>query len=187
MRSTRGGFPVRGGPLGRVVSTGFPPRHPPRRTARNLHLTGAGSATNGSALTNSARQLTVARPDLGMKRQCMNCGAKFYDLSRNPIVCPKCDTVFQAAAAAPARVAAPVAAARRPAVEEEPEVEAAGPELVSLEEVEAGEAEKDPVIEDDIEVAADAGGEDTFLEADEEGDDDVAGLIDGDIEEDDEP
>jgi hypothetical protein len=59
--------------------------------------------------------------------------------------------------------------------------------MVSLEEVEAGEAEKDPVIEDDIEVAADVGTEDTFLEADEESDDDVSGLIDGDIEEDDEP
>ncbi|HEX5868271.1 MAG TPA: TIGR02300 family protein [Beijerinckiaceae bacterium] len=127
----------------------------------------------------------MARPELGMKRQCMNCGAKFYDLTKDPIVCPKCGTAFQAAAAAPARAAAPVAAARRPVVEE-PEVEAAGPEMVSLEEVEAGEAEKDPVIEDDIEVAADVGGEDTFLEAEEEGDDDVAGLIDGDIEDDEE-
>jgi uncharacterized protein (TIGR02300 family) len=127
----------------------------------------------------------VARPELGMKRQCMNCGAKFYDLAKDPIVCPKCGTTFQAAAAAPTRAAAPVAAARR-VVEEEPEVEAAGPEMVSLEEVEAGEAEKDPVIEDDIEVAADVGGEDTFLEADEEGEDDVSGLIDGDIEDDEE-
>jgi uncharacterized protein (TIGR02300 family) len=127
----------------------------------------------------------VARPELGTKRQCMNCGAKFYDLSRDPIVCPKCATVFQAAA--PTRVAPPAAARARPAaVEEEPEVEAAGPELVSLEEVEASEAEKDPVIEDDIEVAEDVGGEDTFLEADEEGEDDVSGLIDGDIEDDEE-
>ena len=100
-------------------------------------------------------------------------------------MCPKCETVFQAAA--PTRAAAPAAAARPRVVEEEPEVEAAGPELVSLEEVEASEAEKDPVIEDDIEVAADAGAEDTFLEADEEGEDDVSGLIDGDIEDDDEP
>jgi uncharacterized protein (TIGR02300 family) len=124
----------------------------------------------------------VARPELGVKRQCMSCGAKFYDLSKNPIVCPKCATVFQAAA--PTRVAAPAAAARQ-RVEEEPDVEPAGPELVSLEEVEAGEAEKDPVIEDDIEVAADVGAEDTFLET-EEGEDDVAGLIDGDIEDDEE-
>ncbi len=115
----------------------------------------------------------------------MNCGAKFYDLNRDPIVCPKCATVFQAAA--PTRVAPPAAARQaRPAVEEEPEVEAAGPELVSLEEVEASEAEKDPVIEDDIEVADSVGGEDTFLETDEEGEDDVSGLIDGDIEDDEE-
>jgi uncharacterized protein (TIGR02300 family) len=119
-----------------------------------------------------------------MKRQCMNCGAKFYDLSRDPIVCPKCATVFQAAA--PTRVAPPAAARQRPP-EEEPEVEPAGPELVSLDEVAAGEAEKDPVIEDDIEVAEDVGAEeDTFLEADEEGEDDVTGLIDGDIEDDEE-
>ena len=113
----------------------------------------------------------------------MSCGAKFYDLNRSPIVCPKCATVFQAAA--PTRVAPPAAAARQ-REEEEPEVEAAGPELVSLEEVEAAEAEKDPVIEDDIEVAEDVGGEDTFLEPEEEGEDDVAGLIDGDIEDDEE-
>ena len=118
-----------------------------------------------------------------MKRHCMNCGAKFYDLSKSPIVCPKCATVFQAAA--PTRAAAPVAAARQ-RVEEEPEAEPAGPELVSLEDVAAEEAEKDPAIADDIEVAEDVGGEDTFLEADEEGEDDVAGLIDGDLEDDEE-
>ena len=125
----------------------------------------------------------MARPELGVKRQCMNCGAKFYDLNKDPIVCPKCATVFQAAA--PTRVAAPVAAAR-PRVEQEPDLVAAGPELVSLDEVAASEAEKEPVIEDDIEVAEDVGGEDTFLEPEEEGEDDVTGLIDGDLEDDEE-
>ena len=127
----------------------------------------------------------MARPELGVKRHCMSCGAKFYDLNNDPIVCPKCETVFQAAA--PTRVAAPAAAvARAPRPVEEPEIEPAGPELVSLDEVAAGEAEKDPVIEDDIEVAEDVGGEDTFLETEEEGEDDVAGLIDGDLEDDEE-
>ena len=32
----------------------------------------------------------MARPELGLKRQCMSCGAKFYDLARDPAVCPKC-------------------------------------------------------------------------------------------------
>ena len=36
----------------------------------------------------------VAKPDLGTKRLCASCGAKFYDLSKDPIVCPKCETVF---------------------------------------------------------------------------------------------
>ena len=26
----------------------------------------------------------MARPELGLKRQCMSCGAKFYDLARDP-------------------------------------------------------------------------------------------------------
>lgn len=33
-------------------------------------------------------------PELGIKRICANCGAKFYDLHKEPIVCPKCTTVF---------------------------------------------------------------------------------------------
>ena len=30
------------------------------------------------------------RPELGTKRTCQHCGARFYDLGRDPIVCPKC-------------------------------------------------------------------------------------------------
>ena len=157
-------------------------RHPLASGRAFLHLTPARRATNGSALQNQQGSRDVARPELGVKRQCMNCGAKFYDLNRDPIACPKCAPAFQAPT--PPRVAAPVAARQRE--EEEPEAEAAGPELVSLEEVEASEAGKEPVIEDDIEVAEDVGGEDTFLEPEEEGEDDVAGLIDGDIEDDEE-
>lgn len=132
----------------------------------------------------------MAKPELGLKRQCMSCGAKFYDLAKNPIVCPKCGTVFQASAltrAAPvaARAAASGVAAAAVA-DDDTEVEGVGPELVSLEEVEAGEAEKDLPIDDDIEVADDVGGDDTFLEEEEEGEDDVSGLIDGDLEDDEE-
>lgn len=34
----------------------------------------------------------MAKPDLGLKRTCVACGAKFYDLTRQPAVCPKCGT-----------------------------------------------------------------------------------------------
>ena len=34
----------------------------------------------------------MAKPELGLKRTCVNCGAKFYDLGRVPAECPKCGT-----------------------------------------------------------------------------------------------
>jgi uncharacterized protein (TIGR02300 family) len=126
----------------------------------------------------------VAKPELGSKRLCMNCGAKFYDLNKDPAVCPKCGTPMQASAVT--RVAPPAVARARPA-EEEPELEKDGPEMVSLDDVEAAEGGKETV-EDDIDaedVVATA--DDTFLEEEEEGEDDVSGLIDGDIEDDEEP
>ena len=36
----------------------------------------------------------MAKPEWGTKRVCQNCGAKYYDLQKDPIVCPKCGTVF---------------------------------------------------------------------------------------------
>ena len=34
----------------------------------------------------------MAKPELGTKRVCVSCGARFYDLGRVPAVCPKCST-----------------------------------------------------------------------------------------------
>jgi uncharacterized protein (TIGR02300 family) len=127
----------------------------------------------------------VAKPELGLKRQCMSCGAKFYDLNKDPAVCPKCGTVFQAVAMS--RAAPPVVARAAAAPDDdEAELEVAGPEMVSLDEVEAGEAEKDLPTDDDIDVGDDVADDDTFLEDEEEGDDDVSDLIDGDLEDDEE-
>jgi len=36
----------------------------------------------------------VAKPEWGIKRICQSCSAPFYDLQRSPIVCPKCQAVF---------------------------------------------------------------------------------------------
>ena len=33
----------------------------------------------------------MSNADWGTKRICPNCGARFYDLKRRPIVCPKCN------------------------------------------------------------------------------------------------
>ncbi len=123
----------------------------------------------------------MAKPELGAKRQCQNCGTKFFDMSRDPIICPKCGTVFQAIP-----VTVPRAARAAPASRAEADVEAQepGPELVSLEDVEAGE-KVEAAADDDIEVD-DVPADDTFLEEEEEEDDDVADLIDGDLENDEE-
>lgn len=34
----------------------------------------------------------MAQPELGSKRVCVSCGARFYDLNKEPAVCPKCGT-----------------------------------------------------------------------------------------------
>ena len=118
----------------------------------------------------------MSKPELGTKRQCQNCGAKFFDLNKDPIVCPKCGTVFQGAPRARAAAKA----------EEEEDTEVATPagvEVVSLDEVEASEEKAaEPVVDDiDVEEDADETPDDPFLEEEEEDDDDVTNLIDGDI------
>jgi uncharacterized protein (TIGR02300 family) len=129
----------------------------------------------------------VARPELGLKRQCMSCGAKFYDLNRDPATCPKCGTVYQIAALSTTRVPAPAIANRAVAAQDdEGDEETTGPEMVSLDEVADAEESADATGEDDADVGGTSGDDDTFLEEDEEGGDDVSDLIDGDIESDEE-
>ena len=36
----------------------------------------------------------MVKPTWGTKRTCQSCDAKFYDLGRTPIVCPKCGAIF---------------------------------------------------------------------------------------------
>ena len=55
----------------------------------------------------------VAKPALGTKRICLGCAAKFYDLDKDPIVCPTCETVFVIPKPAPARGGRALRAAQR--------------------------------------------------------------------------
>ena len=119
----------------------------------------------------------MAKPELGAKRQCQACGAKFFDLNKDPIVCPKCGTVFQGAAAMRVRPAA------KESEEDVEMVAPAGVDIVSLDEVEAGEEKAAETVVEDIDVEDDAADveDDAFLEEEEEDEDDVSNLIDGDI------
>jgi uncharacterized protein (TIGR02300 family) len=132
----------------------------------------------------------LAKPDLGTKRLCGNCGAKFYDLSKTPIMCPKCETVFVVApVSSRSRPEPAAAAAARAAAVVEPEVvapETADAEFVSLEEADAESTGTKPGAEgEEIEIdpALDA---DAFIEEQEEGDADVTDII-GEVDKEEEP
>ena len=130
----------------------------------------------------------MAKPDLGSKHKCQNCGTKFFDLNKSPIVCPKCGETLTTAGP---MATSSRAAAREPAVveEEEPEAET-GTEVLSLDDADQAEDGKVAVVvaEDDVDVEDDdaASDDDTFLEEDEDDGGDVSDLIDGDLEDDEE-
>jgi uncharacterized protein (TIGR02300 family) len=134
----------------------------------------------------------VAKPELGTKRLCGNCGAKFYDLSKDPIVCPKCETVMTltAARSRSESAAARAAAAAKPA-EEVAVPETADAEFVSLEEADAesqgkkAEGAEGAEGADEIELEDEPMDDATFIEEQEEGDDDVTDII-GDVEDEEE-
>jgi len=132
----------------------------------------------------------VVKAELGTKRTCPSCAARFYDLGKEPIECPKCGTTFIAEAILPSKadqVAQPQPAPREKVVAEE-EV-AADADTISLEEVEEGDDETAAVEGVDLEDDAAAIGdddEDTFLEEEDEDDSNVSDIIVGGKDEDEE-
>ena len=129
----------------------------------------------------------MAKPELGTKRLCGNCGAKFYDLSKDPIVCPKCATVMALAAVAARPRPEPPRPAAVAAEEEVAAPETAEAEFVSLEEADAEAAgKKAPAgeaiegAEEEVELEEEPMDDATFIEEQEEGDEDVTDII-GDV------
>lgn len=107
----------------------------------------------------------------GTKRTCQSseCGARFYDLNRDPIVCPICGTIYEIAHAAPGTVVD---------VKEKPAKKAAQRESVREDAVDEMEDADDIEDIEDIEADDDAADADSdaFLE-DEEEDGDMADII----------
>ena len=130
------------------------------------------------------------KAERGTKRTCQNpeCGSRFYDLNRDPIVCPICETVF-ALGATPAETLAATAsaqagpgaraAARRPSYQAG---QTQKPEVVPT----AEDEDALPAIEDEEEAPA-AEEDETFLEAEEEDGSDMTNIIGGPVAENDEP
>ena len=136
----------------------------------------------------------MVKPELGTKRTCPSCAARFYDLLKNPIVCPKCGVSFIAATILPSKGDYPAPAAPQPKREAvADDAEASDVELVSLEDAEGPDTGDDEAagIEDVdlVEEGAAAQGEedDTFLVEEEEEGDTVTSLLDGGKEQEEEP
>ena len=141
----------------------------------------------------------MVKAELGTKRTCPSCAARFYDLFKSPIVCPKCGVSFVAAAILPSKSDLPAAAvpAPKPREVEPDDAETADVELVSLEDAEAPDVVEDETAGiEDVDLgedgeAAEAEEDDTFLVEEEEEGDNVSGLLDqgpaGGKEEEEEP
>src|SRR5882672_9668505 len=128
---------------------------------------------NPPALRPHAGSTSLNKPDLGTKRVCPSCAARFYDLQKRPIECPKCAFAFEPEMLLKqrrTRVPEPV----KPVVVAEAESEEGEPAAAG----ETTEAEFEEEIEDEEEE------DDSLLEEVEEDEDDVSGIIDADIEKD---
>jgi uncharacterized protein (TIGR02300 family) len=109
----------------------------------------------------------VLKQAWGSKRQCQECGARFYDLNKNPIVCPKCRKVFEPEAVKPPRRGRP-----QPAAPKKP----APAEVVADVEVAEGDLdvaadEEEEVLEDTSELGEDEDDVAEVIEKVEEGGD----------------
>lgn len=121
----------------------------------------------------------ATKQDRGTKRTCQNteCGARFYDLNHNPIICPICGSNY-VIASSPTAIAA-VQPEEKPARK---------PKKEEFAEAETDEAESEEEVLADVETDEDVGDDEdeTFLEEDEEDGGDMSNIIGGSVTEGDE-
>lgn len=113
----------------------------------------------------------------GTKRTCQSedCGSRFYDLNRNPIVCPICGSIYEIASG-PVGVLfkddeKPARKAKKEVAKEDDVVDVADEEIAEIADDDAAEAEAD----------------DTFLEEEAEDGGDVTNIVGGGREDGEEP
>lgn len=56
----------------------------------------------------------MSKPEWGIKRNCPNCNIRFYDMCRQPIVCPKCASTFDSEVLVKKRRGRPPSAETKP-------------------------------------------------------------------------
>lgn len=130
----------------------------------------------------------MSKEERGAKRLCEECGNKFYDLNKNPIICPVCSTPFVLAKPKTETKAAAKEAPKE-VVESEEDLtttDESAPEIVSLDDAAAEEAGADDEDEDaklvdlgdeDDEIPDDDADADVFLEEEDDDGSDVTGIV----------
>ena len=108
----------------------------------------------------------MTKPELGTKRVCVACGARFYDLTKIPAVCPKCGTEQPIEQPRPRRAGGNVLEERRP----KKPMPAPGTEEAEIEVEGAEEEGEEALIEDadELEDDADSIGPEIEVEPDSE-------------------
>ena len=114
----------------------------------------------------------VVKAEWGTKRICLNCGARFYDMNRDPIICPACSTALDPVVQSRPRRARPAAKLAAVAVVADPVEAEVDDEAVVV----AADDEDDDAEED---------GESAIEDVSELGDDDMSDVIDAELDEDD--
>ena len=89
-------------------------------------------------LGETSMERMVAKPEWGTKRICPSCGTRYYDLLREPVLCPKCSTPYDPEAFLKSRRA-------RPALPAEKELDPVGAEELEPEEADVVEEEEEAV------------------------------------------
>ncbi len=132
----------------------------------------------------------MAKAEWGMKRLCPNCGTRYYDMRRDPIVCPHCGSPFDPEALLKTRrtraAAAPVV---EPVADEEIEPDLGAEEVPEPAEADAvlpADPDAEAETEDDDAEEADEEEEEVLEDASElgEDEDDMAEVIENVDEED---
>ena len=110
----------------------------------------------------------LATPEWGGKRACLGCGARFYDMQRDPIICPSCEAEFDPLALVRPRRARAAASQTKAKAEEK----AAGSEETASEDEELLVDDNDDdalEVDDDINLGDD-GDEDLLADDSEDAD-----------------
>jgi len=124
----------------------------------------------------------LAKPELGEKRRCLSCETKFYDLNKDPAICPKCGVVFEVQVQ---EKIVPVAKPAAPKKEKDTkeEVSNADPDTISLEEADEddgdtvdGEEVPDGIPDADDDEESNSEVDDSFID-DEDDNDNMSDLV----------